>query len=281
MPETMPGSGYQSDYDMSTTPGMVRGAYDLSEPYDPYTSGERSDFNSSSDKPAIEFGGYQGNKTYWDGVTPLPYVGAPIRSASGFNQVNTPASGAYGGGGGTKKTSSSQGIPSGDMAFAHPGAAPSFVAPTYTAPGPYVAPAWNERRVAYQTQKAASPYLSEIRRSIRQAISRSGVSGNPIIQKYAMGGAMDAAGDNFGKVMGQAGDIGLKNYTAEYGRDLNAYNMNYAQTQDVAKTNYQAKVSEAQANFNAQLAAFQAALKAYYNNPASTGSPGATAMGNP
>ena len=123
-------------------------------------------------------------------------------------------------------------------------------------PAAYTPPAWDKRQVAYQTQKAAAPYVGEIRRAIRQAITRSNVSGNPIMSRYESGAALDAAGGAFGKVMGQAGDTGLKNYSAEYGRDLNAYNMNY-------NTNQQA----AMANYTQKLAMFNQALAAYYKSP--------------
>jgi hypothetical protein len=212
-------------------------------------------------------GGTWNSPVSWSNTPAIQYDGSV---GYGFNApVPTKGIPADAGGGGGKKATSGGGF--GGVTFPYPGTPPTFTAPTYTPPAPYVAPAWNERKVAYQTQKAASPYLAEIRRSIRQAITRSGVSGNPIIQKYAMGGAMEAAGGAFGKVMGQAGDTGLKNYTAEYGRDLNAYNMNYGQSVDTAKMNYQGKMTEAQANFSNQLAAFQAALKGYYSNPGGGG----------
>jgi hypothetical protein len=150
---------------------------------------------------------------------------------------------------------------------------PTFNYPT-NQPAPYVAPAytppaWDKRKIAYETQKAASPYVSEIRRAIRQAISRSNVSGNPILSRYESGAAMDSAGNAFGKVVGQAGDVGLKNYSAEYGRDLNAYNVNYQSQNQAAIANYQQ-----------QLAMFNQALAAYYKSPALSGSVANTVNNN-
>ena len=167
-----------------------------------------------------------------------------------------------GGGGGTGY---------GGIPMDYPSTVPKFVAPSYTPPPVYTPPAWNERRVGYQTQKAASPYLSEIRRSIRQAITRANASGSPILAKYQMGGAMDSAGDAFGKIMGQAGAEGRAIYRDEYGRDLNAYNMNYTRDQDIAKMDYTGRMAAAQANFASLLQMFQQQLQAYYKSPGTGG----------
>jgi hypothetical protein len=240
-----------------------------------WVSGNSGRYNFTTDSGDEAIGGGAGST--WSNTPAIQYGG---NVGYGFNApVPTKGIPADAGGAGGKKSAGSGGAALSGATFPYPGTSPTFTAPTYTPPAPYVAPAWNERKVAYQTQKAASPYLAEIRRSIRQAITRSGVSGNPILQKYAVGGAMEAAGGAFGKVMGQAGDTGLKNYTAEYGRDLNAYNMNYGQSVDTAKMNYQGKMTEAQANFSNQLAAFQAALKGYYSNPGGGGYGSGSSLG--
>jgi hypothetical protein len=136
-----------------------------------------------------------------------------------------------------------------------PGAA--YVAPTYKGPGAYVAPTWNapvydhKKENAY-AQKFAQPQMAELRRAVRQAITRSGISGNPILSKYAMGGAMEQFGEGTGKVMGEAGKYGLAAYGQEYGRGLDAAKMAYGVEANQSMTNYNQQTDEAKINYGSQ-----------------------------
>jgi hypothetical protein len=225
-------------------------------------SNTRYEFTTDTGEQAIGGGaGWDWSTTPGRGLTAAEKLAADARNATVGANSRIGTGGSQGTG---TKTSSPGGY---SPAFNYPGAIPDFVPPVYKSPGAYTPPAWNERKVAAATQKAAFPYISEIRRAVRQAISRSGVSGSPIIQKYIMSGTMDAAGDKMGKAQEEAGKTGLAQYTAAYGRDLNAYNQNYQQMHDEAKMNFTTTLQAEQAKFQAKLAQYTTALKAYYTNP--------------
>jgi hypothetical protein len=269
---------------------------------------ERDPVQMGSTPIPIGSGGSATGKANW-GFVPSDASTFPLYPTTGQTIASPKAAIAKSGVAGTSSGLSSSGIS--NRVAKYPGQKPTmptyapytpgtppapwsgeYVPPTYTAPA-YNAPAYDQRKESAHAQKFANPYLSELRRSIRQAITRSGVSGNPILAKYGMEGAMESAGEGFGKVMSSAGQYGQQAYGTEYGRQLTAYDKGYSAQTDTSRMNYQGQMDAAkikyqqgqinyqqlvdvwrmgeqqkqqatQAKWNADLQAFQMALKNYY-----------------
>jgi len=138
--------------------------------------------------------------------------------------------------------------------------------PTLSLPT-YKAPEWDETRDKYYSQQQSMPYVTEIRRAIKEAILRSGATTSPVLRRYMLGEVASNASSGLGKVMSQARQYGQQAYGNEWNR-----------TADEAKTNYLGGVQTAIANNQAEIAnvsalnqstmsrsnmLFQAALKDY------------------
>lgn len=132
-------------------------------------------------------------------------------------------------------------------------AIPEFAGPTYEAPE------YDRKRISQLSQQFANPYLAELRRSIREAIVRSGASGNPILQRYQLESALQGAGEGIGKTMAEAGRYGEQ-----------AYGREHAALTDTAKTQYQGDwnkaVMEYEGKKQAAVADWETSLKAALTN---------------
>lgn len=115
--------------------------------------------------------------------------------------------------------------------------------PTYTPPAPYVAPAYDRRRVSALTQQQANPYVSNLHRTILEAIAQSRGESSPIISRYKNEGIMSAYGSSLGKVMGQAAREGANAYQPEYAGLLDASKINYTTQAQVERDKYQAAMN--------------------------------------
>lgn len=96
----------------------------------------------------------------------------------------------------------------------------------------YVAPKWDKKEIKKYSAQFSSPYITEIRRAIRDALLRSGSYSSPVLRRYAAGGAIEKASEGLGKVMSQATQYGTQAYGNEYGRLV-----------DESKTNYMANIN--------------------------------------
>ena len=185
---------------------------------------------------------------------PGPATGSPTPAGYGFNRGDS-------GLGRTATPSGGYGspIPAPDktlqqyknFAFQYPVPAQETY-PTYTAPK------WDESRVSKYASKFASPYISEMRKAIRDAIVRTSSTTSPIQRRYQLGGALEKAGEGYGKIMSQAGQYGAGMYRDEYSRAAEEGKINY--TTNVAGINMRNVAAQQQslALYNAALTDFMA-----------------------
>lgn len=224
-------------------------------------------------KPSGSGGGLSGFQSSLPNYSGKTYqIGAPLgsqKSGSGGVSSNTyqyPSKSGYSGGssGGysskTPVTSYSQAAiqdvnwPTYPTASSAPGFSftEKYDGPTYTAP------AYDKSQVLAYAQEYAMPYISEFRNAISKALAQTGASGNPILQRYALGEMMDETGQGIAEGMRAAGSYGLNAYNQEYNRISDAGYKEYLSKADVAKTKFNAAKDTALAKYQADIEAWKA-----------------------
>lgn len=165
----------------------------------------------------------------------------PIGSASDWNERVGTTSRIGLGGSPTAVMGKPLPANSGARAGAISAFAPPFSVPTYNAPT-YSPPEYDQSRQQFYTQRHAMPYMSDLRRTIRQAVSSARSVGSPVVSRYILEGAMAGAGSGMGKIMGEASEYGTKAYGEEYGRLLDSYKTQYEAERDAATKRYAAEL---------------------------------------
>jgi hypothetical protein len=117
-------------------------------------------------------------------------------------------------------------------------------APVWEGVGPYNKPGYDEGKVKKYSQQYAAPYLAELRRAIRNAITRAGVTGNPIVQKYASEGAIASGGEKMGDVLSRSMREGRQIYGDEYKGELASSQFAYQSAYQNALQKFQSEVGQ-------------------------------------
>ena len=120
----------------------------------------------------------------------------------------------------------------------------------------YTAPKWDESRVSKYASKFASPYISEMRKAIRDAIVRTSSTTSPIQRRYQLGGALEKSGEGYGKIMSQANVFGASQYQNEYNRLADESRINYTSGIEDVRTRNVANQQRYMAFYNTALADF-------------------------
>jgi hypothetical protein len=120
----------------------------------------------------------------------------------------------------------------------------------------YTAPAWDDSKVSKYASKFASPYISEMRKAIRDAIVRTSSTTSPIQRRYQLGSALEKSGEGMGKIMSQANVFGANQYQNEYNRSLDESKVNFTSGMENTRARNTANQQRYMAFYNTALADF-------------------------
>ncbi len=185
------------------------------------------------------------------GASPTTYGGASRPQAFGPQQAST-------------TTSTSTTTPAGPRPEIAPHVKPVLPGapelPTYTRPelapvDPFVAPEYDETRIAALTQRAAAPGVRTLRMALREITAKRGGEYNPNVRAMTLRKALQGYGTGLESIYGGAAKTAGEEYAREYGIES-----------EEAKINYSQAVNDRDAIFNADLHAADANFQAAINN---------------
>jgi hypothetical protein len=182
---------------------------------------------------------------YQPAFNPTITGAGPIDAGSGFNNLNAPL--------------------------------PTYNAPTYTPPAPYVAPEWDESKIESLAQRKAAPGLRAARSQIQQVQGR--YEENPNVKAMTLRQALAGYGLAVEQVLGGAETSAETEYGREYATKQNESQINYQGDTTTAQTKYQGALAAANASFQASLTQYQDLFQNYMKQR--YGGPNATPAGTP
>ena len=150
---------------------------------------------------------------------------------------------------------------------------PTYTAPEYVAPSPYVAPAYDYNRINYLTTQQMAPQATKLRNALYAGIGKVGSTDNPYMQLQSRKALMQGYGGGLSEAAQGASKTAQQLYNTEYSGALDAEKTRYMGELSQAATKYQGALSAsqtayqgaltaAQANFSSQQAANSAAFNA-------------------
>lgn len=132
--------------------------------------------------------------------------------------------------------------------------APTYNAPTYTPPSPYVAPAYDEGRVTELTQQAAAPAVRGLRSAMQTASSAN--YDNPNVKRMTLRDALAGYGQGLQSAMSGANTTARGEYNTEYGIKADEGKTNYQTRAQASAMQYEGALSQAQMQYQTQWNAY-------------------------
>ena len=130
---------------------------------------------------------------------------------------------------------------------------PTYVRPERGVVDPYVAPEYDEARIATLTQRAAAPGVRTLRMALRETTARRGGEYNPNVRAMTLRKALQGYGTGLESIYGGAAKTAGEEYAREYGIETEEAKINYSQAVADRDAIFSADLHATDANFQAAI----------------------------
>ena len=128
---------------------------------------------------------------------------------------------------------------------------PQYERPELAPVDPFVAPEYDEARVAELTQQAAAPGIRTLRQALRETTARR--FDNPNVGALTMRKALEGYGTGLESILGGAAQTARGQYSEERAGELEEARVNYSQAVNDRNAIFNAEMTAESAEFNAAL----------------------------